>query len=83
MPVKRALSSYGLVTLVLLVHCKCFNRNLSGLYSCPSISCSPLVLFGTASCTQRIFVTFTDQTFATFTAQTFVTFTSDIRNLYI
>ena len=43
------------------VHCKCFSRNLSGLYSCPCISCTPIVLFAISSCTQQLFVTFTTE----------------------
>ncbi len=36
------------------LHCKCFSRNLSGFYSCASISCTPVVLFTTVSWTQLI-----------------------------
>ena len=35
-------------------HCKCFSRNLSGFYSCPCISCTPVVVLTTVSWTQLI-----------------------------
>ena len=61
------------------IHCKCFSCNLSGLYSCPCISCSPVVIFGNASCTYRMLVTFTVLTFVTFALQRNINCTSDIR----